>query len=411
MTRPPPSNVVTLYQKWAATPDADDDARQADIFGKAAPVWIDADEWDEAAIPARPWLARGYLMRGAVTVVSGPGSAGKSMLMIGWCCALAMGLPWHRMTSIGQINILTYNVEDDANEQRRRLSATLRQFDRSPRDMEGRVMRVGPHATGTLLRRDPVTGRLSFTAAMRAIEEQIAAAKPDVIILDPLVELHDSEENDNTALRSVMAKFRAIAVEHNIAVVLLHHARKGSAGGAGDPDSLRGASSIVGAARIVLTVLTMDKDEAQTLGVPISDRNRYFRVDGAKSNYAPLQDAEWFQRVEYELANGERVVAAEPWTPPSVWRDTTPADLNAALDRIAAGPAPGALYTPTQRGGSARWCGQALMDTIGIEEPQAKNIVSQWLKEGVLIVSQYRHADLRRDVPGVTVDNAKRPTI
>ena len=35
----------------------------------------------------------------------------------------------------------------------------------------------------------------------------IGAQCPDVLILDPLVELHDAEENDNTALRAVMAKF------------------------------------------------------------------------------------------------------------------------------------------------------------------------------------------------------------
>ena len=44
--------------------------------------------------------------------------------------------------------------------------------------------------------------------------------------------------------------------------MLVHHARKGSGQAAGDPDSLRGASSIVGAARIVLTVLTMDDEQA-----------------------------------------------------------------------------------------------------------------------------------------------------
>lgn len=405
------SNVVDLLSRWAAAePDEETDGRQPDLLGTAAPVWIEDTEWDEAAIQPRPWLARGYMMRGAVTVVSGPGSAGKSSLMVGWAIAGALGRPWHRLAPVGTLRTVIYNTEDDAAEQRRRMSATLKQFGCGPRDLGGNLIRSGPNATGTLLRRDPTTGRLGFTAAMRAMEGHLATYSPDVLILDPLVELHDAEENDNTALRAVLAKFRSLAIQRNMAIVLLHHARKGSGQAAGDPDSLRGASAIVGAARIVLTVLTMDQDQAKELGIPADQRNRYFRVDGAKSNYAPLHDAEWFERVEHELANGEHVAAAHPWTPPSVWRDTTPADLNAVLDRIGAGASPGILYTASKRGGSSRWCGQVLMDVCGVDEAQARQIVAQWLKSGLLTETSYHNPDTRRDMKGVVVDNSKRPT-
>jgi hypothetical protein len=401
------ATIHTLYDKWQA--GATEDERQEDLFGTAAPIWIEDADWSEVDIPIRPWLAKGYMMRGAVTVVSGPGSAGKSSLMIGWCLAIVLGIKWHKLMPTGPLRVITYNTEDDAAEQRRRMSATLRQFDRSPRDLGTNLIRIGPNATGTLLRRDPMSGRLVFTAAMKALETQITEQKPDVLILDPLVELHDAEENDNTALRAVMAKFRSLAVEHNMSVVLLHHARKGSGQAAGDPDSLRGASSIVGAARIVLTVLTMDGEQAAKLGIPSEEKGRYFRVDGAKSNYAPLHEAEWFERVEYELDNGEKVAAAQPWEPPSVFGDATGATLNAVLDQIAAGPQPGHMFTPTKRGGSDRWCGQVVMDALDMDEPQAKQIIGRWFKSGLLVQTKYHHPELRREVPGVVVDSSKRP--
>ena len=78
-----------------------------------------------------------------------------------------------------------YNVEDDREEQQRRMSATLRQFDRNPRDLAGNVVRIGPNGAGTLLRRDPISGRLGFTAAMRAMEDLIREQRPDVLVLDP----------------------------------------------------------------------------------------------------------------------------------------------------------------------------------------------------------------------------------
>ena len=405
------SKVSALYSRWAAAPDEETEGRQGDLLGTAAALWVDDDAWCEAEIQPRPWIAPGYLMRGAVTVLSGPGSAGKSSLIVGWSIALALGKRWHRFVPTAPMRVFNYNVEDDRVEQHRRMSATLRQFHATPDHLAGRVMRLGPNGTGTLLRRDAMTGRLTFTAAMTALEQMVEEQKPDVLVLDPLVELHDAEENDNTALRAVMAKFRTLAAQHNMAVVLVHHARKGAGSAAGDPDSLRGASSIVGAARVVLTVLTMDEEQAAKLGIGAKERSHYFRVDGAKSNYAPLHEAEWFQRVAYELANGEEVAAAVPWEPPSVFGDITAATFNAVLEQIAAGPTPGILYAPNKRGGSSRWCGQVLMDVAQIEEPRAKQIVLQWLESGLLVKTTYSHPELRRDVPGVVVDNAKRPDL
>lgn len=404
------SKVAHLYDRWGATPDEETDGRQGDLLGTVAPIWINAEEWAECDIPARPWIAPGYLIRGAVTVLSGPGSAGKSSLVVGWSIALALAKRWHRFVPVAPMRVFNYNTEDDNTEQHRRMSATLRQFDATPRDLGNKVVRIGPNGTGTLLRRDPISGRLGFTAAMRALETLLEEQRPDVLILDPLVELHDAEENDNTALRAVMAKFRQLAIQYNLALVLIHHARKGSGSAAGDPDSLRGASSIVGAARVVLTVLTMDEEQAGKLGINPKDRARYFRVDGAKSNYAPLHEAEWFERVEYELDNGERVAAAVPWQPPSAFGDLTAAMLNQVLDQIGAGPSPGVLYTPSKRGGSSRWCGQVLMDMAAMEELCAKQIIGQWFETGLLKKTAYDHPELRRSVPGVVVDNSKRPT-
>ena len=400
--------VADLYARWSG---ADEEARQTDLLPGAEPIWIEAGEWSEKDIPVRPWIARGYLMRGAVTVVSGPGSAGKSSLMIGWCVALALGLDWHGFRPGKPHTVLTYNVEDDAHEQRRRLSATLRQFDRQPRDLGTRVVRIGPSATGTLLRRDPITGRLTFTKAMTALEEQIEQRKPDVVILDPMVELHDAEENDNMALRAVMAKFRAIAAQHNIAVVILHHSRKGASASPGDPDTLRGASSIVGAARIVLTVMVMQEADAKALGVTETRRSSYFRVDGAKSNYAPLHEAEWFERIAYELDNGEETAAAVPWRPVNPLSGISIPDINVALDRIAAGPRAGTLFAASRRGRSSeRWSGNVLVDAFGLDDAQAGAMLSAWFKSGLLSETTYRDKTEGKDRLGVVVNDLKRPT-
>lgn len=276
-------------------------------------VWRRSDDWDEAAIPARPWIARGYLLRGSVTVAAGMGSAGKSSLMVGWAVAAALGAELGRFAPEQPCRVLTYNVEDDDDEQRRRFSAALRGFGRLPRDLRGRVHRCGPRDVGTLIERDPQTGKTSLTEAWVELEKLAAQVKPDVVMLDPLVELHTAEENDNTALRQVIALLRAFAVRHGCAVVLIHHTRKGAA--AGDMDAIRGAGSIVGAARVALTVSPMTEDEAAQLNVAPDLRRSFFRLDSAKSNYAPAGEAAWHELVEHELDNGDLVAAAVPWAP------------------------------------------------------------------------------------------------
>jgi hypothetical protein len=173
---------------------------------------------------------------------------------------------------------------------------------------------------------------------MEQLEAQIKEFKPDVVFLDPFAELHGFDENSNTDIRSVAAAFRALAVKHELAVCLVHHTRKGAAA-AGDPDSARGASSLLGAVRVALTLCTMTEDEAVSFGLASEKRRHYCRLDGAKSNYASLASCEWFQRVPTLLDNGEMVAALEVWQPPV--DVVSPEAFEAIKAGIAAGSASG----------------------------------------------------------------------
>jgi hypothetical protein len=278
-------------------------------------LWTDGADWCEGTIPARPWVAPGYLMRGAVTVLSGAGGVSKSTLMVAYAVSLAFGEPFQGFRPLKPARVMLFNVEDDQEEQRRRFSGALRATGRAPADLRGRVIRCGPKMVGSLFNIDAKTKGVSGTPLMEELVTQIEGFRPDVLILDPFVELHPADENDNSAVRSIMAALRAMAAHYDLAMVILHHTRKGSTQ-AGDPDAVRGASSIIGAARIVLTVNPMSSDEAAGSGVSETARRHYFRVDGAKSNYAPLTTAEWFQRITAMLDNGDTVATLEPWAPP-----------------------------------------------------------------------------------------------
>jgi hypothetical protein len=373
-------------------------------------VWIDDDAWCEADLPRRPWVAPGYALRGAVTVVAGPPSAMKSSLMLTWAAAEALGRPHGRFRPTAPGDVIIYNVEDDRIEQQRRLSAVLRQFDATPADIRSRIVRVGPTSIGTLFAFDKEGGSLVGTPAMAALRELVRERRPALLIADPLAELHGCEENDNTALRAVIAEFRRLAAEFDLAVILVHHTRKGAVA-PGDPDSARGASSIIGAARIVLTLVTMSEEDAEAVGLPTDRKSRaaFVRLDDAKQNYAAIGEAAWYEKVLYTLDNGEAIPAAVPWEAPDMWSAIPVAVANKILDDIDAGLDEGHRYSAAHQATDRAAWRVAQRHVASLTEAQARSVIKTWLKNGVLIREDYTDAVEGKKRQGVRVNQAKRP--
>lgn len=367
-----------------------DDGRSKLVLGAAAEsgqlpaLWKDQGEFTTGDIPKRPWVVEGYLLRGAVSVLSGQGAGGKSSLVVAWSLAGARGKKLGGFSPPHPITIINYNVEDDKDEQRRRYSAAI-MAQGAERESMLRVIRCGPYNVGTLFAREQATGQIQPTQALAELEKMCMESQADVLICDPLAELHDSEENDNTAMRQVVASFRSLAQRLDMAVLLLHHDRKGTST-PGDMDRVRGASSISGAVRVMMTLTTMSLEEANSFGIPPEERRGHFRVDGAKSNYAPAQDAEWYRLSPIEIENGEIIAAAMPWEPPSPFGKLTMAECVTILETIqrgfeANGKHCGYAIGPNVKEGAA-W--QVITNTGKATETQAKSILKIWESEGTI---------------------------
>lgn len=277
-------------------------------------LWMDAED-EFGDIPTRPWLVPGVMLRGSVTLLSGQGAGGKSSYVVGLTLSMAAGIQYGKATPISPLRGINYNTEDDRDEQRRRYTAFVGASGAIPKEALKSVIRVGPEGVGTLFQRDPDSGEVTPTTALDDLKALIIEQQADYLFVDPLAELHNAEENDNTAMRSILAAFRQLAKELDVAVVILHHDRKG-VGIAGDVDRMRGASALQGAARIVLTLTRMTDEEAQALGIPPEQKSSFIRIDNAKANYTPLGEAAWYQLTGQTIPNGEQVAAALPWSPP-----------------------------------------------------------------------------------------------
>ena len=263
---------------------------------------------------------------------------------------------------------------------------------------------------GTLFSVDE-TGLIANTKALEALRALIAERHPDVLIADPLAELHTADENNNSALRMVIAEFRAIAVEFNIAVILVHHTRKGAVT-PGDPDTARGASAIIGAARIVITVVAMSEEDAEAFGLDQDrkTRSQYIRIDDAKQNYAAIGEAKWYEKIVYPLDNSEMVPAAVPWKAPNMWRSIPPAIANAILDEIDAGLDGGKyLYSVAKQAKTRHAFNVVKRHLPALNETQCRKTISTWDKNGVFLHEDYDDTAEGKARQGVRVNPARRP--
>ena len=131
--------------------------------------------------------------------------------------------------------------------------------------------------------------------------------KADVIILDPLAEMHNVVENSNDHSKVVGAILRRVATETGAAVIFAAHSRKATngAGVDGDPGNihdLRGGGSLGGVVRIAYNITGMNETEARKCGVVVENRHQYVRLTIAKNNLGPTNKAPcWYKRVGVKM--------------------------------------------------------------------------------------------------------------
>lgn len=203
-------------------------------------------------------------------MLHGPGAAGKSLLVIVWAIALALGKAFGRLKPGQRCRVILTNFEDKASEQMRRISAALRFFDSTPADLKGWLYRVslGPKGDATMFQLDE-QGQVQTTPCWHALERACETIRPDAVALDPLIAINAVPESNNTLMRRVMTFMRmGCADRFDCALAINHHDNKsGGEDEDSDQSNARGAGDIVNAARFELAVKKMTAKQAEGWGI------------------------------------------------------------------------------------------------------------------------------------------------
>ncbi len=84
--------------------------------------------------------------------------------------------------------------------------------------------------------------RLDLERDQRALDQTLAALRPKLLVLDPLVRLHRLDENSAADISGLLGFLRQINRRHQLALVLVHHMAKRSRRDLGQ--TLRGSSDL-----------------------------------------------------------------------------------------------------------------------------------------------------------------------
>ena len=169
-----------------------------------------------------------------------------------------------------------------------------------------------------------------------------------------------------------------------------------------EAEGARGAVALVDAARSARVLRRMEKDEAESAGIPEDERRRYVRSDDAKANLAPPAGrSEWIKLESYELPNGDNVGVVVPWAWPDVMDGLDGGDLlrvQRALD--------GQGFRKNAQ--AERWAGHEVGRVLGIDtgdkagKARATKLLAEWVRVGALVVVE-RDDEHRKARPVVEV--------
>lgn len=84
--------------------------------------------------------------------------------------------------------------------------------------------------------------RLETERDQERLAETLRLLRPRLVVLDPLIRLHRLDENSSRDVSTLLSYFRQLQREYSVALLLVHHMRKG--GGSRPGENLRGSSDL-----------------------------------------------------------------------------------------------------------------------------------------------------------------------
>lgn len=180
--------------------------------------------------PEQHWLVTDLWGQGAVGILGGHPKSCKSWLGLELAVAVASGQPCLSRFSVDKPGAaLVYLAEDSLPMVRARLASIC-----EARGIELASLELHVITSPSL--------RLDSSADCSRLAVTLERLRPRLLVLDPLVRLHRLDENNAQEMSGILSELRELQRRFDVAIVLVHHARKRTAASPGE--ALRGSSDL-----------------------------------------------------------------------------------------------------------------------------------------------------------------------
>ncbi|WP_373486907.1 AAA family ATPase [Blastomonas sp.] len=229
------------------------------------------------AVKPREWLVGGLIPQKTVTLFSGDGGTGKSLLALQLAVAASSARQWIGK-AVSEGSVIYMSAEDDDDELHRRVDDILRAEGRNYDDIAGMTLRSLAGEDALLAVESQVT--LMASELFKELDSRAADETPALIVIDTLADVYPANENDRAKVRQFIGILRGLALKRDCAVLLLGHpSLTGLASGTGSSGSTAWNNSV--RSRLYLSRITdggyeMDPDRR----VLTTMKANYGRVGG-----------------------------------------------------------------------------------------------------------------------------------
>ena len=249
------NELIAHARKETRIPDPADLAAVA----AAEPIkFMNMTGWDDEPPPPREWAVRDRIPARQVTLFSGEGGVGKSILTLQLLCSTVLGRDW--IGSLPEPGPVIYmGAEDEADELQRRFDAIARHYDEPFSELVTNGLYAASYAGEDMtLARFDRNGTIAPTLRFDRLLEQACDIHPTIVALDTLSDIFGGNEIDRLQVSAFIGLLRKLAIAANCAVIVNSHpSQAGSNSGTGLSGSTAWHGKVRG--RMYLRAATQDE--------------------------------------------------------------------------------------------------------------------------------------------------------
>jgi RecA-family ATPase len=187
--------------------------------------FINIAGWDGATAPEREWVVQDRVPQKNVTLLSGEGGVGKSIVSLHLAVATVLGRDWlSAVPTPGPALVVC--CEDDDDELHRRLDRIVEHYSVTFGATYGELKDMhllSLAGQSAVLAAPNRNGVVRTTKLFERIHEAACDIRPRLIVLDNSADVFAGNENERTQVRQFVTLLRGLAISANAGVLLTSH--------------------------------------------------------------------------------------------------------------------------------------------------------------------------------------------